>query len=593
MNQEQIAIFSILIGVLALFVWGKIRYDVVAFLGLIVSILLGLVSTEDAFSGFSHPATITVAMVFVLSRGLGNSGAVDLLMSQFMFTVKRVSLHVAMLSGISAIFSTMMNNIGALAVLMPIGIESSVKSKRSPAVILMPMSFASILGGLVTLIGTPPNIIIANFRTDVKGEPFSMFDFSPVGGVLAVVGVAFIALVGWRLIPKKRRTSVAVEELVSINDYITELLVQKESELIGIPLRELDQRAEKVDVEIVGLIRGKQRILAGLRHETIRGRDILVVEAGPKELDKFITDTKVELVTGNKEKATLLRSKDTTLMEAVVQPSSTMEGQTFTTLRLKSRYGVHLLGVSRQGKAIRKRLRHVVFRGGDVLLLQGDSESLVGLISSLGCLPLAKRRLSLGADKKASLAAGIFIASVGATTIGITSAQIAFATGAILMVVFSIVPVRDVYREIDWPVVVLLGAMIPIGGALESTGGTQLIAETIMSLGASMAPSLILAMVLIVTMTLSDVMNNAATAVVMAPVAVSIANQLGVNVDPFLMAVAVGASCAFLTPIGHQNNTLILGPGGYQFGDYWRMGLPLEILLVVISVPMILFVWPL
>jgi di/tricarboxylate transporter len=300
----------------------------------------------------------------------------------------------------------------------------------------------------------------------------------------------------------------------------------------------------------------------------------------------------VELVTGNKEKAKLLRSVDTTLMEAVVQSSSTMEGQTFTTLRLKSRYGVHLLGVSRQGKAIRKRLRHVVFRGGDVLLLQGDSESLVGLISSLGCLPLAKRRLSLGTDKKAALAAGIFIASIGATTIGFTSAQIAFAAGAILMVVFNIVPVRDVYREIDWPVVVLLGAMIPIGGALESTGGTQLIAETIMSLGASWAPSFILAMVLIVTMTLSDVMNNAATAVVMAPVAVSIAGQLGVNMDPFLMAVAIGASCAFLTPIGHQNNTLIMGPGGYQFGDYWRMGLPLEILIVGVSVPMILFVWP-
>ena len=593
MNQEQVAIFSILAGILALFAWGRIRYDVVAFMGLILCVLLGLVPVQDAFSGFSHPATITVAMVLILSRGLANSGVVDLIVGPLMFTIKRVSLHVAMLSGVSAVFSTVINNVGALALLMPVGIESSAKAKRSPAVILMPMSFASILGGLVTLIGTPPNIIIANFRTDVRGEPFAMFDFSPVGGVVAVAGVAFIALAGWRMIPEKRRARVTGEELIAIDDYITELGVPKDSELIGVPLRELDQRAEKLDVEIVGMIRDKRRILAALRHEKINSEDILIVKAGPQELDKFVTDTKLELVGAGKEKASLLRSEDTTIMEAVVQSSSRMEGRTFTSLRLKNRYGIHLLGVSRQGTPILRRLPQVRFRGGDVVLLQGDSESLAELILSLGCLPLAKRRLNLGAGKKAGLAMGVFAAAIVATTMGLASLQIALSMAAITMVVFNIVPVRNVYKEIDWPAVVLLGAMIPVGMSLESTGGTRLIAESILGLGASLAPALILALVLIVTMTLSDVMNNVATAVVMAPVAVSIAGQLGVNVDPFLMAVAVGASCAFLTPIGHQNNTLIMGPAGYQFGDYWRMGLPLEILIIVFSVPMILVVWPL
>ena len=593
MNQEQVAIFSILAGILALFAWGRIRYDVVAFMGLILCVLLGLVPVQDAFSGFSHPATITVAMVLILSRGLVNSGVVDLIVSRLMFTVKRVSLHVAMLSGVSAVFSTVINNVGALALLMPVGIESSAKAKRSPAVILMPMSFASILGGLVTLIGTPPNIIIANFRTDVRGEPFAMFDFSPVGGVVAVAGVAFIALVGWRMIPEKRRARVTGEELIAIDDYITELGVPKDSELIGVPLRELDQRAEKLDVEIVGMIRDKRRILAALRHEKINSEDILIVKAGPQELDKFVTDTKLELVGAGKEKASLLRSEDTTIMEAVVQSSSRMEGRTFTSLRLKNHYGIHLLGVSRQGTPILRRLPQVRFRGGDVVLLQGDSESLAELVLSLGCLPLAKRRLNLGAGKKAGLAVGVFAAAIVAATMGLASLQIALSVAAITMVIFNIVPVRNVYEEIDWPVGVLLGAMIPVGRGLESTGGTQLIAESILGLGASLTPALILALVLIVTMTLSDVMNNVATAVVMAPVAVSIAGQLGVNVDPFLMAVAVGASCAFLTPIGHQNNTLIMGPAGYQFGDYWRMGLPLEILIIVLSVPMILVVWPL
>ena len=591
MNQEQVAIFSILAGILALFAWGRIRYDVVAFMGLILCVVLGLVPVQDAFSGFSHPATITVAMVLILSRGLANSGVVDLIVSRLMFTVNRVSLHVAMLSGVSAVFSTVINNVGALALLMPVGIESSAKAKRSPAVILMPMSFASILGGLVTLIGTPPNIIIANFRTDIRGEPFAMFDFSPVGVVVAIAGVAFIALIGWRMIPEKRRARVTGEKLIAIDDYITELGIPKDSDLIGVSLRELDQRAEKLDVEIVGIIRDKRRILATLLHEKINNNDILIVKAGPQELDKFVTDTKLELLAG-KEKASLLRSEDTAMMEAVVQSSSRMEGRTFTSLRLKTRYGIHLLGVSRQGTPIRKRLPQVRFRGGDVVLLQGDSKSLADLVFSLGCLPLAKRRLNIGVGKKAGLAVSIFVAAIITTAMGLASLQIALSVAAIAMVLFKIVPVRNVYEEINWPAIVLLGAMIPVGRGLESTGGTQLIAESILDLGASLPPAFILVLVLVVTMTLSDVMNNVATAVVMAPVAVSIAGQLGVNVDPFLMAVAVGASCAFLTPIGHQNNTLIMGPAGYRFGDYWRMGLPLEILITVFSVPMILFVWP-
>ena len=593
MSPEQIAIFSILAGVLALFVWGRIRYDVVALMGLILSVLFGLVPAPDAFSGFSNPATITVAMIFVLSRGLANSGAVDMIVNLLMFSVKRVSLHVAMFSGVSALFSTMMNNVGALALLMPVGIESSGKAKRSPAIILMPMSFASILGGLVTLIGTPPNVIIANFRTSVKGEPFTMFDFSPVGGVVAIVGVAFIALAGWRMIPQKRRAQATNEELIAIDDYISEVRVPKDSELISMPLKELDQKAESLDVEIVGMIRNKRRILQSLRFQEINSGDVLIVKAGPKDLDKFVTQNKFELVPGDKEHPPVLRSKDTVIMEAVVQPFSRMEGRTFSSLRLKIRYGVHLLGVSRQGNPIRRRLPQVRFRGGDVLLLQGDSESLAELVSSLGCLPLAKRRLKLGGETKSGLAVGIYALAIIAATLDLTSLHITLSASAITMVILSIVSVRDVYKEIDWPVVVLLGAMIPLGGAMESTGGTQLIAESILALGTSWPPTFILALVLIVTMTLSDVMNNAATAVVMAPVAVSIAGQLGVNMDPFLMAVAVGASCAFLTPIGHQNNTLIMGPGGYHFGDYWRMGLPLEILIIALSVPMILIVWPL
>lgn len=593
MNHEQIAIFSILAGILVLFIWGRIRYDVVAFLGLILSVLLGLVPSQNAFSGFSHPATITVAVVLIISRGLLSSGAVDLIISKVIFPTKRVSIQVASLSGVSALFSMVMNNVGALALLMPVGIESSTKAKRSPAVILMPMSFASILGGLVTLIGTPPNIIIANYRTEVAGEPFGMFDFSPVGGLIAFVGVIFVAFAGWRLIPKKRRDHITKGKLINIEDYISEIRIPVDSKMIGLPITEVDKEAEKFDVETVGMIRGDRRILATLRHQEIKAGDILIVKAGHKELEKFIKGNKLEFVEGVEEKESLLRSDHSTFMEVVVLPGARMEGQSYSSLRLKNRYGVHLLAVSRQGLSIRDRLLHFRFQGGDVLLLQGAPEGLHELPSLYGCLPLAKRELNFRTAQKAGLAVGLFALAIFIATMGWTSTPIAFSLAAIAMVFFNIVPVRDLYAGVDWPVIILLGSMIPLGVAVETTGGTQLIAESIAGLAENLAPALVLAIILIATMTLSDVMNNAATAIVMAPVAVSIAGQLGVNVDSFLMAVAVGASCAFLTPIGHQNNALIWGPGGYRFSDYWRMGLPLEILIVVTAVPAILFFWPL
>jgi di/tricarboxylate transporter len=592
MNQEQILIFSIIAGILVLFIWGRIRYDIVAFMGLIISVLLELVPSHNAFSGFAHPATITVAVVLIVSRGLLRSGAVDLILSKMIFPTKNISTQVASFSGVAALFSMAMNNIAALALLMPAGIESSEKAKRSPALILMPMAFASILGGLVTLIGTPPNIIIANYRTEMKGTPFGMFDFSPVGGLVAVAGVAFVAFAGWRMIPKTRRKKAITEELTQIEDYISEVRITEDSKLTSLPIKEVDQQAEKFDVEVVGMIRGDRRILAALRHQETKAGDILIVKAGPKELDKFLKDTKLIFVEGAKEKSSLLRSDYTTFMEVVVMPRSRMEAQTFSSLRLKQRYGVHLLGVSRQGKPIKDRLLDFRFQGGDVLLLQGISESLFELASSYGCLPLAKRGLNFGSAKKAGLAMGIFSAAIIFATIGLASIPIALSLAAIIMVFLNIVPVRDIYEGIDWPVIVLLGSMIPLGVALETTGGTQIIAQFITEMGGNLAPPLILAIVLIVTMILSDVMNNAATAVVMAPVSVNIAGQLGVNVDSFLMAVAVGASCAFLTPIGHQNNALIWGPGGYRFSDYWRMGLPLEILIIVIAVPAILYFWP-
>ena len=593
MTYEQIAIFAILGLTLAAFIWGRWRYDVVAFVALIATVLLGLLPAARAFTGFSHPATITVIEVLILSRALSNSGAVDIIADRMKLAVARPWTHIGTLVGITAPLSAIMNNIGALSMMMPVAIQSALKAKRSPATILMPLSFGSILGGLVTLIGTPPNVIIATYRGRVMGEPFGMFDFTPVGATVAIVGVAYVAFVGWRLIPRSRRSLASQQDIFHIEDYVAEAKVPEGSAAVGKTVGELDVLAREQDVVIIGVIRNRMRIFAAARHQRVRADDILVVEAGPKEIDKFVNSHELELVGTDEEGTAFLKTDEIALSEAVVTPGSPIVGRSAVNLDMSGRHGVNLLAIARQGQPLTDRINSVRFRVGDVLLLQGEVERLNQVIAALGCLPLAERRLQLGKAEQAGLTAAIFAAAIIAASVGAVSLQISLGAAVAGVVLLNIVPARELYESIDWPVVVLLGAMMPIGEALETSGATQLIASGIGDLAGTASPLVILAVLMIVTMTLSDVMNNAATAVVAAPIAFGVADILGVNPDPFLMAVAIGASCAFLTPIGHQNNTLILGPGGYHFGDYWRMGLPLEIIIVAVSVPMIALVFPL
>ena len=593
MNHEQIIILAILVGVFALFVKGPWRYDVVAVLALIAGLVTGIVPFADAFTGFSHPATITVAAVLIISRGLSNSGAVGIMAERLMPEIKNPSLHIGALSTFGAALSAVMNNVGALALLMPVTIEAAAKVKRSAATLLMPLSFATILGGMITMIGTPPNIIVASYRGEATGTPFGMFDFTPVGAAVALAGIIFVAVAGWHLIPKSRRARLSPDELFEIEDYITEARVGEKSSAIGMRVRNLDEQCEEFDTTIVGLIRANRRQPGAARREVIRAGDILILEAGHDEIDKFCGALDLELVGVEGTAFALLRSDDTTLIEAIVTPNSRLEGRLVSSVRLRSRHGINLIAVSRQGKPYRDRLSSFRFEAGDILLLQGDAERMPEVIASLGFLPLVERGLRIGKPRQAGLAVAIFAAAIGAATLGYAPLPITLIVAVAAMVMLNIVPPRELYESVDWPVVVLLGAMIPIGQAFEATGTTELIAAAIVDMAAGVSPIWVLTLLLVVTMTVSDVMNNAATAVVMAPVALGIGNQLGVNPDAFLMAVAVGASCAFLTPIGHQNNTLVMGPGGYEFGDYWRMGLPLEVLIVLISVPLIAVVWPL
>jgi di/tricarboxylate transporter len=593
MTTDQTILFTLLFIVFGFLIWGRLRYDLVAFIALTLALLLGVVPKEQAFSGFGHPATIIIALVLIVSKGLSNSGVIELIARQVSRFAQTLQTHITAMAGIAAALSAVMNNVAALALLIPVDMQAARKAKRSAALTLMPLSFATILGGMITLIGTPPNIIIAEFRQRAVGESFSMFDFAPVGLACAIVGVLFVATIGWRLLPARCRHEDCAEKLFDVSEYVAELHVPEDSPAIGQRVRDLGTVAEENDVAIVGLIRNGKRLPGQARLAEVSAGDILVVEAVPEAMDRIVGVLKLTYQARGQDTGPL-SSEDMSLLEAVVPGGARIEGRTANSLRLQYRYDVTLLGVSRQGRQFREQVRHLEIRAGDVLLLFGPGDMLAEISGWLGTLPLAgSETLTLTRRHKAWLAASLFTMAIILASLGVLYLPVALAIVVAAYVLFNILPARQVYDSIEWPVIVLLGSMIPLGTALESSGGTALIANGITGLAEGYSPVVVLTLLMIVTMTLSDVMNNTATAVIAAPIALDIASRLQVNADPFLMGVAVAASCAFLTPIGHKNNTLIMGPGGYRFGDYWRMGLPLEVLVIVVSIPMILWVWPL
>ncbi len=578
--------------------------------GLILGILLatvlacvvaGLVRPADAFAGFGHPAVITVACVLVLSRGLQTSGAVDAIARVVLPSSVGPTLTIGALTGLGALLSAFMNNVGALALLMPVAIKIARRQELPPGQVLMPLAFGSILGGMTTLIGTPPNLIVSGFRDRTGAGTFAMFDFTPVGIVVAAAGIALIALVGWRLVPARKQTGL---EGFESGAYLTEARVPEGSKADGKTLREIDAALEQADAQVIGLVRNEVRVSAPNPGRTVRAGDILIIEAEAEALAGALSSLGLKLEEAKRDQAPpsdepTQKTEDVpitdeiVLMELAILPGSVLEGRSASDILLRSRHGINLLALSRQGKRAMARLRSLRFAPGDLLLMQGPPDALGEFASTSGCVPLAERELRIPDRRKAILAVGIMAAAIAGAAFGLLPAAISFAAGVLASMALRTVPPRSVYEAIDWPVIVLLGALIPVAGAMESTGAAGVLASFLLESIAQGNAIVGLALILVVTMTLSDLMNNAATAAVMCPIAIGAATQLGVNADAFLMAVAVGASCAFLTPIGHQNNTLILGPGGFRFGDYWRLGLPVEILVVAVSIPMLLLVWPL
>lgn len=605
MTRDQAAILLIFVATMGLFIWGRLRHDVVAVSALMAAVVLGLVRPEVAFTGFSHPAVITVACVLILSRALQTSGAIDVLARGVLPREAGRVATLAALMGLGALLSSFMNNVGAMALLMPLAVQLAARLDLAPGQVLMPLAFGTMLGGMTTLVGTPPNLIVSGFRVEAGLGHFNMFDFTPVGLSVAVVGIAFVALLGWRLVPARAGSGGEGFETAA---YLTEARVEEGSKSIGMTLQEVESALDDADAQIVGLVRNGVRTTAPRYYQAILVGDILVLAADAESLPAVLlklglrleehqdTDqtAKPEAGARNGEDESGRRAADAiVLRELVVLPEAEIVGRSAQDLMLRTRYGINLLAVSRQGQWSLERLRSVPLRPGDLLLMQGRPDVLASFAAEAGCVPLAERELRIPDKRMAILSASIMAGAIVAVAAKLLPAAAAFMLGVLASVVVRTVPIRTAYAAIDWPVIVLLAALFPVAGVMETTGAAGLLARFLVDTVAQGQPVLALTLILVVTMILSDVMNNAATATVMCPIALGTAAALGARPDSFLMAVAIGASCAFLTPIGHQNNTLILGPGGFRFGDYWRLGLPLEVIVLAVTLPTLLFFWPL
>lgn len=611
MTQQQVLFFILLAAILIMLLWGRVRHDLVAAGGLFTAVILGLVPESKAFSGFSHPAVLVVALVLIASRAIENSGVLGLVSARLVDEDRPVWLHIAIIGSVGAALSAVINNVAALALLMPLDIQAARKAGRPPGLTLMPLSFATILGGLITLIGTPPNIIASGYREKALGAPFQMFDFAPVGLAVAIAGLAFVASIGWRFIPKAGKEPIASKE----DEFQAELIVSEGSPAIDKLVAELDDEIEKADVFLVGLIREGKRLPGRARFARIIQDDVLVVEGsrdGIAELIKALAlhrtarekerekagdnETRENAENGNGfDKGTVSRQalSAPTIVEAVVRSDARLAWRSAASVRMRSRFGVTLLGLSHRGITFREQLSERTIEPGDVLLLAGPRTALGRAIGWFGAMSISEVSIAPFAAWRAAIAFGFFAAAILAASLGFLYFTTAIAIAVAGYAATGLVSPREFYDQVDWPVIVMLACLLPLGSAFEDLGGTGVVSDLILTLTQGQSAAFTLVVFMVVILALSDLLNNLATMVMASPLAITIAGKLGANPDAFLMAAAVAASTAFLTPIGHKNNTLIMGPGGYKFGDYWRMGLPLEFIVLLVGAPAILLIWPL
>jgi di/tricarboxylate transporter len=590
MTLQQSLAFAIIVAMMAMFVWGRLRYDMVALLTLLVAVAAGIVPYDKAFSGFSDDIIVIVASALIVSAAVARSGVIERVLRAYGSHLKTTSSQVIALSGTVAVLSGFVKNIGALAMLMPVAFQLARRNGKPVSALLMPMSFAALLGGTVTLVGTSPNVIVSRVREEIVGEPFRMFDFAPVGAGIAIVGLIFLAF-GWRLLPRGRKSGTTMEAAFNIEGYTTEAEIPEDSPIAGKTVRALEQAGED-EVEVVSLLRGRERRNEPGGNTALKAGDIVILQGEPDALERVVGLEKLKLSRDTKGHTLDSPDDEVGVMEAVVTADSDLIDRTPMQARLHDRYEVNLLAISRAGQRLKQRMRSTKLRAGDVIVLHGNLATMPEALGALRLLPLAERELTMGRGRRSLLPLFVLAAAMLMVAFDLVPVAIAFFGAAVVLLLLRTLTLREAYDSVEWPILVMLGALIPVSDALRTTGGTDLIAGWLAA-AAQYLPALgTLALIMVAAMAVTPFLNNAATVLVVAPIAASFAKSLGYNPDAFLMAVAIGAACDFLTPIGHQCNTLVMGPGGYRFGDYWRLGLPLSFIVVIVGVPLIALVWP-
>lgn len=587
MTADQFLSFAVIGLMMAAFIWGRVRYDIVAASALLVAVAVGIVKPSDAFSGFSDDIVIIVASALVVSAAVSRSGVMEVILQRVAPNITNPRLQLIILVSVVGVLSAFVKNIGALAIMIPIAFQMARRSGVTPSMFLMPMSFAALLGGLMTQIGTSPNIIVSRVREDLTGESFHMFDFTPVGLALTAVGVVFLALFYW-LLPTRRRVTLAVGDVIKIRNYTTDASVGEDSSLLGKSVADL-RKLGGGRVMVVSIVSPNGQRRSPLPDMKLKLGDRLIMEGEPEALDKTIEQGGLTISDHLPNRG----KSDLTAIEAIVGPASQLIGNTARNMALLEQTGLNLLAVSRREKRFTERLGDIRFQAGDVVLLQGHEERIGEQLQALDCLPLAERNLRLGSVRNRLLPLLILAGAMIATAVIGVPVQIAFFAAAVIMVVTRTLPLRDIYGQLNGPILLMLAALIPVSESLRTTGATDIIAYGLSEIADGLPPFAAIVLIMVAAMAVTPFLNNAATVLVMAPIAATFAGALGLHPDAFLMAVAIGAGCDFLTPIGHQCNTLVMGPGGYRFGDYWRLGLPLSILVILVAVPMLLVVFPL
>ena len=591
MTFQQGLAFGLVALTIGAFIWGRFRYDLVAVVALVAGLAIGIIPAEAAFDGFKNDVTVIIACALIVSAAFARSGVIELAMRRVMPLLKTERSQVPVLTGAVTLLSMATKNVGALAIMMPVALQVARQTKSSPSRLLMPMAFGAMAGGMVTLVGTAPNIIVAEVRQGIVGEPFAMFDYAPVGLALTLIALAFLAF-GYRLLPRDRQGATSMSAALAANAYATEVRAPEGWAPGSMTVSALGALGDG-EVKIMALIRSGKRRLNPRGNVVVKSGDALLIEGEQQALEGFVSRAQMNLIRDDRPVPIATASEEIAIVEAVIGRNSPLQGQSVRSSDLYGQHGINLLGVSRSGFQLTQHLRTAKLAPGDIILLQGAEQALPVALRALDLLPLAERQVQLGSVRRRFMPAVVLACAMTLVGLGLVPVAVAFFGAAVVIVALGGLKMREAYAALDGPLLVLIAALIPVSDAIQSTGGSDLIAGLLRHVFTGLPGVVAITGVMLASMAVTPFLNNAATVLIVAPIGATLAKQLGYNPDPFLMAVAVGAACDFLTPIGHQCNTLVMGPGGYKFSDYPRLGAPLSALVLVTGPSLILLFWPL